>query len=61
MEKKTCQTVATGSETVPLKRLNSNKKSKAPKKHRMREKGRNTKLPLPGREQGSKNFYRSLC
>ena len=38
MEKKTCQTVATGSDTVPLKRFNSNKKSKAPKKHRMREK-----------------------
>ena len=56
-----CQTVATGSETVPLKRFNSNKKSKAPKKHRMREKERNPKLPLTGREQGSKNVTESLC
>ena len=50
MEKKTCKTVATGSETVPLKRFNSKKKSKAPQKPRMREKERNTKSPLTGRE-----------
>lgn len=50
MEKKTCKTVAKGSETVPLKRLNRKKKSKAPKKPRMREKERNTKSPPTGRE-----------